>query len=95
MLLAERIKAWRVMVADGASATLTAQLVSRANSTGGITTVGGSDASDNSTSDQVLTITGLTTTVAAGTSYHVRIAQSGAGTATIAWVEIDYDRVTS
>jgi hypothetical protein len=90
-----RVTAIRVYIQDNATgpSTLTATFYS-VGTTGTVTNIASSSASAGSGANQTLTIGSLTTTLAASTSYGIKIVEtSGTGsTCTVYMAEVDYDR---
>lgn len=89
-----RVTAIRARIKDNATGPTTIRLNFVSVTTAGAQTNIANATSSGAGTDQTLSLTGLTTVIAAGTGYAINIATvAGAAQGTVRWIEIDYDRL--
>lgn len=89
----KRILAIRMFIQDSATGPTTYNFTFDSLTSAGVhTTIGTSNTSTGAGTDQTLTLTGLTTTITAGSSYSVSVVNvAGSGTSKLYSAEVDYD----
>lgn len=94
LAVGQRIRAIRIFIQDSVTGPTTYNFtLDSLTSTGTHTTIGTSNTSAGSGANQTLTLSGLTTVIAASTSYSVSIVNvAGAGSSKVYGAEIDYDQ---